>query len=104
MSGAMLVRCVFYLRTPSAGVIPDYEILHLPVPPGMFGYPTAYPPQVGDIVGLPSGTYKVVSRQWDLPQYGSRTWPGGQAAPDYLSLTVFVETVPGVFADEAVSE
>ncbi len=101
MTPTTLVHCNFHARTahPAGGY--TYDPVNTPVRPGAFGYPTAHPPAVGDIVGLGANLYRVVARQWEYPVYGSAAWPGGQSSPGHVSLTVIVEAAEGVFSEEA---
>lgn len=99
---APLIHCIFYLRVPAGDGASNYEAINVFTPSGVPGYPTTSPPAVGDIVGglEGGGTFRVVARQWELPQYGSMTWPQGRSVPTRSSLTVIVEPADGVFSDE----
>ncbi|MFF0770954.1 hypothetical protein ACFYUK_18865 [Nonomuraea wenchangensis] len=87
------IRCAFMVRTPAAGGGYHYdEVMKM-------AFTTTCPPSVGDIVAVVPTWYRVIARQWNVPQPDS-TWPSW-AAPNEVVLILIVEHTDGVFADEA---
>lgn len=97
-------RCHFYLRTGTPGAY-EYTSIRIPTRDGTGMFPTAVPPQIGDIVLLPTtgrgGCGRVIERQWLYPAYGSMAWPSGRLLEDGVLLTVILEEAEGVFRGEA---
>ena len=73
--------------------------LHQGVTPPGFVSPLV--PQIGDLVSMPGGTYRVIDRSIQYNAYGSPNWPSGQARPQAGPLVqCIVRAEGGLFADQ----
>ncbi|GAA1770119.1 hypothetical protein [Nonomuraea bangladeshensis] len=96
MTQPTLIRCSFTARTPAPGGGYHYDTVA-----GM-RLATTCPPQVGDVIAHTEGMYRVVARQWTVPQIGSTAWPSTEEAPREALMALVVEPAEGLFADEVV--
>ncbi|MEV0149710.1 MULTISPECIES: hypothetical protein [unclassified Nonomuraea] len=95
MTHSTLIGCVFMVRTPAAGGGYHYNQIETT------GYPTVHPPSVGDFITHEDGVYRVVARQWHLPDSGTASWPYGDILPREVMLDLVLEPDDGPYADEA---
>jgi hypothetical protein len=100
-------RCSFYIRTRvSDAPTYTYDKVSQSGPDGSLTILT--PPSIGDLVHLAdrltgySDTCRVIDRAWWHVQYGSVSWPYGQAQPSQGPiLHIIVEATEGPFPHEA---
>lgn len=103
MKAFTVARCTFYLREPGQSGGFQYTNLNHQFAPGE-GLLTAIPPQIGDLVGVGVGLFRVMDRQWTYPAYGSANWPSGQGPTGKADLVLMVERAQGMFVDEEPEE
>lgn len=101
-------HCSFYERTIAADGLYHYEQIMLSAPNGAGRRTMAHPPIVGDQIGLwdeyrkTGGQYRVITRSWHHPSYGSANWPHGQATPNKGPMVdIIVQRTVGPFTDQS---
>lgn len=110
---AQFPQCRFYVRTQVSDdpllyryepvIVRDYE--------GSGASHLRHPPAIGDLIGLAGntkptrGVFRVIDRSWFHADYGSASWPFGNAEPvDGPLLDLIVVPADGLFVNEAPSE
>ena len=100
-------RVKFAIRKPMPDNKWRYDIVLMRNPDSGPFFPLFEVPAVGDLVFLyddqrkEGGVYKVVTRQWAYPGYGSMVWPYATPYPTLGPMVdVIVEPSDGAFHDE----